>query len=163
MSFRWIISGRILIKFTPPYSSYQTEEDEQEEEEDAPHNLSQPQFSSLPPMINEPKSQMKNAFSTNFDPNQLLRSDSKYTLIPTDKDEEIVDDNHEVIEIHNGKQVHRYAVLSTDIDEEDEEEEEEETCLNDHQMIPRPMQSLPLPPTTPFQQSKSQSQLRIDP
>lgn len=101
-------------------------------------------------MINEPKSQMKNAFSTNFDPNQLLRSDSKYTLIPTDKDEEIVDDNHEVIEIHNGKQVHRYAVLSTDIDEEDEEEEEEETCLNDHQMIPRPMQSLPLPPPLRF-------------
>lgn len=104
-----------------------------EDEEDAPHNRSQPQFSSLPPVLNEPVSQMKNAFSTNFDPNQLFRSDSKYTLIPTDKDEEIVDDNHEVIEIHNGKQVHRYAVLPTDIDEEDEEEEQE-TCLSDQRI-----------------------------
>lgn len=87
---------------------------------------------------------MKNAFSTNFDPNQFLRSDSKYTLIPTDKDEEIVDDNHEVIEIHNGKQVHRYAVLSTDIDEEDEEEEEE-TCLS-NQMKTIPPQMRPQQP-----------------
>lgn len=74
---------------------------------------------------------MKNAFSTNFDPKQFILNESKYTLIPTEKDEEIVDDNHEVIEIHNGKGVHRYAVLSTEIDEEDEQGEEEETCLSD--------------------------------
>lgn len=133
-----LIDPRYLSSF---FSFNNNDHQEEEDEEETPHNRSQPQFSSLPPLINEPKTQLKNAFSTNFDPNQFLRSDSKYTLIPTDKDEEIVDDNHEVIEIHNGKQVHRYAVLSTDIDEEDEEEEEQETCLSD-QMIPqmRPQQ-----------------------
>lgn len=142
----------LIISLSPSSFSFTANDNEDEDEDEAPHNLSHPQFSSLPPTINnEPsKSQMKNAFSTNFDPNMLLRSDSRYTLIPTDKDEEIVDDNHEVIEIHNGKQVHRYAVLSTDIDEEDEEEEEE-TCLSDQMMMtpPLPPQMRPMLPQQP--------------
>ncbi|GAB0100190.1 hypothetical protein DMENIID0001_161940 [Sergentomyia squamirostris] len=87
------------------------------------------QFCSLPVNLSpEEQPKLKNAFSTNFDSKSFFLNDSRYTVIRTDKDEEIVDDNHEIIEIHNGS-VHRYAVLPTEEDPNDVHEQEE-TCLN---------------------------------
>lgn len=69
--------------------------------------------------------QLASAFSTDFisesmilvNPNGMQR----YAIVPTDDDEEVVDSNHEIIQMHNGR-AHRYAVIPTD---------EEETCLSD--------------------------------
>lgn len=44
----------------------------------------------------------------------------RYAIVPTDDDEEMVDANPEIIQMHNGR-AHRYAVIPTD---------EEETCLS---------------------------------
>lgn len=100
--------------------------DDENDGDELPHNYSD-QFTSLPP-ISSPKKEsngMMPAFSTDFGSKSFILFDQKshqrYAVVPTEENEEIVDDNHEIIQMHNGK-AHRYAVIPTD--------EEEETCLN---------------------------------
>lgn len=101
--------------------------------DELPHNYSD-QFASLPP-ISSPKKEggMMPAFSTDFGSKSFILFDQKnqqrYAVVPTEENEEIVDDNHEIIQMHNGK-AHRYAVIPTD--------EEEETCLNGNIEKPTP-------------------------
>lgn len=98
--------------------------DAEDDGDELPHNYSD-QFTSLPP-ISSPKKEggMMPAFSTDFGSKSFILFDQKnqqrYAVVPTEENEEIVDDNHEIIQMHNGK-AHRYAVIPTD---------EEETCLN---------------------------------
>jgi hypothetical protein len=105
---------------------------EDEEDNELPHNYSD-QFSSLPP-ISTPKKEggMMPAFSTDFGSKSFILFDQKshqrYAVVPTEENEELVDDNHEIIQMHNGK-AHRYAVIPTD---------EEETCLNENIEKPTP-------------------------
>lgn len=97
----------------------------EQDEEDLPDNYSA-QFASLPPTSSSPKKEggMMPAFSTDFGSKSFIifdqKSQQRYAVVPTEENEEIVDDNHEIIQMHNGK-AHRYAVIPTD---------EEETCLN---------------------------------
>ena len=94
--------------------------------DELPHNYSDTAFSSLPPLISSPKREggLVPAFSTDFGSKSFILFDQKnqqrYAVVETEENEEIVDDNHEIIQMHNGK-THRYAVIPTD---------EEETCLN---------------------------------
>lgn len=98
--------------------------DPEDDGDELPHNYSD-QFSSLPP-ISSPKREtgMIPAFSTDFGSKSFILFDQKnhqrYAVVEQEENEEIVDDNHEIIQMQNGK-VHRYAVIPTD---------EEETCLN---------------------------------
>lgn len=108
-------------------------------------------FTSLPPNVstsshNESSmsgSRLKSAFSTDFVANKSLvlfdqKSQQRYAIVPTAEDEELVDANEEIIQMHNGR-AHRYAVIPTaSDDEEEEEEEEDETCLSgsDFEMSP---------------------------
>ena len=92
--------------------------------EELPYNFSD-QFLSLPPNSSPNKENgMLPAFSTDFGSKSFILFDQKshqrYAVVPTEENEEIVDNNHEIIQMHNGK-AHRYAVIPTD---------EEETCLN---------------------------------
>jgi hypothetical protein len=97
---------------------------DEDDDDELPHNYSD-QFSSLPP-ISSPKKEggMVPAFSTDFGSKSFIifdqKSHQRYAVVPTEENEELVDDNHEIIQMHNGK-AHRYAVIPTD---------EEETCLN---------------------------------
>lgn len=100
--------------------------------EELPYNFSD-QFLSLPPNSSPKKENgMLPAFSTDFGSKSFILFDQKnhqrYAVVPTEENEEIVDDNHEIIQMHNGK-AHRYAVIPTD---------EEETCLNGDFEKPRP-------------------------
>ncbi|XP_059613920.1 uncharacterized protein LOC132260036 [Phlebotomus argentipes] len=96
------------------------------------------QFCSLPVNFSpEEQPKLKNAFSTNFDSKSFFLNDSRYTVFPTDKDEEIVDDNHEIIEIHSGKKKHRYAVVPTEEDPDDIQEQEETSMSTNFQTIAR--------------------------
>lgn len=107
--------------------------DPEEDNDELPHNYSD-QFSSLPP-ISSPRKEggMMPAFSTDFGSKSFIifdqKSQQRYAVVPTEENEEIVDDNHEIIQMHNGK-AHRYAVIPTD--------EEEETCLNGNFYKPIP-------------------------
>jgi hypothetical protein len=102
------------------------------------HNLSD-QFCSLPPM--SPMSPMdenklKAAFSTDFGSKSFIlydqKSQQKFTVVPTEDNEEFVDadKSNEIIQMHNGR-AHRYAVIPT---EDEDEEEEEETCLSNESL-----------------------------
>ncbi|XP_075148856.1 sanpodo [Haematobia irritans] len=79
---------------------------------------------------------IKHAFSSDFGSKTFLivdkNSNQRYQMVPTAEDEELVDDNHEIIQMHNGK-AHRYAVIPAE-DEDDYEEgndrDQEETCLS---------------------------------
>uniref|UniRef100_A0A1I8PL11 Uncharacterized protein n=1 Tax=Stomoxys calcitrans TaxID=35570 RepID=A0A1I8PL11_STOCA len=79
-------------------------------------------------------SKIKHAFSSDFGSKTFLivdkNSNQRYQMVPTAEDEELVDDNHEIIQMHNGK-AHRYAVIPAE-DEDDYEEgnDQEETCLS---------------------------------
>lgn len=84
-------------------------------------------FTSLPPVpttSREVETGLTSAFSTDFINKSMILVDQnsmqRYAIVPTDDDEEMVDSNHEIIQMHNGR-VHRYAVIPTD---------EEETCLS---------------------------------
>ncbi|CAD6992266.1 unnamed protein product [Ceratitis capitata] len=78
---------------------------------------------------------IKHAFSSDFGSKTFLivdkNSNQRYQMVPTAENEELVDDNQEIIQMHNGR-AHRYAVIPTE--EEDEvlmtQDEEEETCLS---------------------------------
>ncbi|XP_063702022.1 uncharacterized protein LOC134832064 [Culicoides brevitarsis] len=96
------------------------------------HNLSADQFTSLPPMVNASSNanittpgRLVSAFSTDFGSKSFVLYDQKsmqrYEVVPTEENEELVDPNHEIIQMQNGR-AHRYAMIPT--------EEEEETCLN---------------------------------
>lgn len=103
-----------------------------DDDEDLNQNLSD-QFMSLPP-TSSPNvgGGMMPAFSTDFGSKSFIifdqKSHQRYAVVPTEENEEIVDDNHEIIQMHNGK-AHRYAVIPTD---------EEETCLNGDFVKPTP-------------------------
>ncbi|XP_067632888.1 uncharacterized protein spdo [Eurosta solidaginis] len=103
-------------------------------------------FTSLPPALERaappitkqlqplaPK--IKHAFSSDFGSKSFLivdkNSNQRYQMVPTAEDEELVDDNQEIIQMHNGR-AHRYAVIPTEEDDRmlDDEDEEEETCLS---------------------------------
>lgn len=104
---------------------------EHDYEDELPHNFSD-QFLSLPPISSPNEGGMMPAFSTDFGSKSFILFDQKnmqrYAVVPTEENEEIVDDNHEIIQMHNGK-AHRYAVIPTD---------EEETCLNGDFVKPTP-------------------------
>ncbi|XP_061394309.1 uncharacterized protein LOC133329864 [Musca vetustissima] len=77
---------------------------------------------------------IKHAFSSDFGSKTFLivdkNSNQRYQMVPTAEDEELVDDNQEIIQMHNGK-AHRYAVIpAEDDDDEYENNNEEETCLS---------------------------------
>lgn len=84
-------------------------------------------FTSLPAIIPQEDNGQKlvSAFSTDFINKSMILVDQmsmqRYAIVPTDDDEEMVDSNHEIIQMHNGR-AHRYAVIPTD---------EEETCLSE--------------------------------
>lgn len=60
------------------------------------------------------------AFSSDFINNTFGSSEQngtqRYTIVPTDDDEDLVDSNHEIIEMCNGR-AHRYAVIPADDNE----------------------------------------------
>ncbi|XP_073817114.1 sanpodo [Musca autumnalis] len=77
---------------------------------------------------------IKHAFSSDFGSKTFLivdkNSNQRYQMVPTAEDEELVDDNQEIIQMHNGK-AHRYAVIPAEDDDDDyENNNEEETCLS---------------------------------
>lgn len=77
-------------------------------------------FCSLPAFTPQDDQKLVSAFSTDFINKSMILVDQKsmqrYTIVPTDDDEEVVDSNHEILEMHNGR-VHRYAVIPTDEEE----------------------------------------------
>ncbi|XP_028894382.2 uncharacterized protein LOC105209433 [Zeugodacus cucurbitae] len=106
-------------------------------------------FTSLPPVFERARSahpitkqpqplapKIKHAFSSDFGSKTFLivdkNSNQRYQMVPTAEDEELVDDNQEIIQMHNGR-AHRYAVIPTE-EEADHmlgaADEEEETCLS---------------------------------
>lgn len=80
-------------------------------------------FASLPPvmpLIHTSSRIMQPAFSTDFGSKSFIMFDQKkYEIVPTEENEEIVDENHELIQIHNGK-THRYAVIPTEDDQDEQ-------------------------------------------
>ncbi|XP_053947388.1 uncharacterized protein LOC128856055 [Anastrepha ludens] len=105
-------------------------------------------FTSLPPafecgkaarpIVKQPQPsapKIKHAFSSDFGSKAFLivdkNSNQRYQMVPTAEDEELVDDNQEIIQMHNGR-AHRYAVVPTEDENEmlAAEDEEEETCLS---------------------------------
>uniref|UniRef100_A0A182NR66 RNA helicase n=1 Tax=Anopheles dirus TaxID=7168 RepID=A0A182NR66_9DIPT len=109
-------------------------EEEEEDEDDGVHNLSD-QFRSLPPMMSSHStaldqhsgSRLKNAFSSDFGSKSFIlydqRNNQRFEMVPTEEDEELVDENQEIIQMHNGR-AHRYAIIPSVADDEDE------TCLS---------------------------------
>lgn len=101
-------------------------------------NLSD-QFCSLPPFSSNlsqtPQNRLKNAFSSDFGSKSFIlydqKSNQRYEVVPTEDDEELVDPNHEIIQMHNGR-AHRYAVIPT---------EDDETCLDEDQFNKNDLQS----------------------
>ncbi|XP_039962657.1 uncharacterized protein LOC120776158 [Bactrocera tryoni] len=106
-------------------------------------------FTSLPPVFERGRAthpiakqpqaltpKIKHAFSSDFGSKTFLivdkNSNQRYQMVPTAENEELVDDNQEIIQMHNGR-AHRYAVIPTEEEEENmlaAEDEEEETCLS---------------------------------
>ncbi|XP_034485695.1 myb-like protein Q [Drosophila innubila] len=103
------------------------------------------QFASLPPTLNslpvKPPAKIKHAFSSDFGSKTFLivdkNSNQRYQMVPTAEDEELVDENQEIIQMHNGR-AHRYAVIPTEADDEDLAEEsshiQQETCLSNTEL-----------------------------
>lgn len=78
-------------------------------------------FTSLPVFTTqEDQRKIKPAFSSDFINKSMVLVDQnsmqRYTVVPTDDDEEVVDSNHEIIEMCNGR-AHRYAIIPTDDDD----------------------------------------------
>lgn len=92
------------------------EKDEEKEEEEGESYISLPAFT---PQDIGPK--LISGFSSDFINKSMFLVDrnsmQRYTIVPTDDDEEVVDANHEIIEMHNGR-LHRYAVIPTDDEKE---------------------------------------------
>lgn len=89
-----------------------TEFANEDEDEDDDNFTSLPVFNS-----HEDDGKLVSAFSTDFINKSIVLIDQnnmqRYTVVPTDDDEEVVDSNHEIIEMYQGR-VHRYAVIPTD-------------------------------------------------
>lgn len=90
-------------------------------------------FTSLPTFTSQQNNQkLISAFSTDFINKSMILLDQnsmqRYAIVPTDDDEDVVDSNHEIIEMHNGR-AHRYAVIPTD-DDETCIDEKTETSMN---------------------------------
>ncbi|XP_058452033.1 uncharacterized protein LOC131430828 isoform X2 [Malaya genurostris] len=91
------------------------------------------QFRSLPPLSSPPnainQNRLKNAFSSDFGSKSFVlydqKSNQRYEVVPTEDNEELVDPNHEIIQMHNGR-AHRYAVIPA---------EDDETCLTEESNI----------------------------
>lgn len=122
-----------------------------------PANLSD-QFCSLPPLSSPPlqtapQNRLKNAFSSDFGSKSFIlydqKSNQRYEVVPTEDNEELVDPNHEIIQMHNGR-AHRYAVIPT---------EDEESCLNED--TDEEVRKLPPPP--PQKDYLTKSQLNLTP
>lgn len=82
------------------------------------HEKEEDSFTSLPAFTpHEDSRKLISAFSSDFINKSMILVDQnsmqRYTIVPTDDDEEVVDSNHEIIEMCNGR-VHRYAVIPTD-------------------------------------------------
>uniref|UniRef100_A0A6P4G365 Probable basic-leucine zipper transcription factor R n=1 Tax=Drosophila rhopaloa TaxID=1041015 RepID=A0A6P4G365_DRORH len=138
-----------LDRYSSRHGLHEAEEPHSFHEE--PHQ--ETQFASLPPILNLPpkprsnnnnnpnpnQSQIKHAFSSDFGSKTFLivdkNSNQRYQMVPTAEDEELVDENQEIIQMHNGR-AHRYAVVPTDADEDDlaEEQEQQETCLSNMEL-----------------------------
>ncbi|XP_016951382.1 putative mediator of RNA polymerase II transcription subunit 26 [Drosophila biarmipes] len=126
------------------------------QEEEEPHSFheephQETQFASLPPVLNLPpkprntsgnpnQTQIKHAFSSDFGSKTFLivdkNSNQRYQMVPTAEDEELVDENQEIIQMHNGR-AHRYAVVPTDADDDEDlqdEQEQQETCLSNMEL-----------------------------
>lgn len=79
-------------------------------------------FTSLPVFTTqEDNRKLVPAFSSDFINKSMVLLDQnntmqRYTIVPTDDDEEVVDSNHEIIEMCNGR-AHRYAIIPTDDDD----------------------------------------------
>lgn len=72
---------------------------------------------------------LKPAFSTDFVANKSLilvdqKSQQRYAIVPTAEDEELVDANEEIIQMHNGR-AHRYAVIPTTQSGDDDDDDDE--------------------------------------
>lgn len=93
------------------------------------HAEEEDSFASLPAFTPayEDSRKLISAFSSDFINKSMILVDQnnkqRYTIVPTDDDEDVVDSNHEIIEMYNGR-AHRYAVIPTD-----EEEEFSETII----------------------------------
>lgn len=87
---------------------------------------------------------LTSAFSTDFINKSMILVDQnsmqRYAIVPTDDDEDVVDSNHEIIEMYNGR-AHRYAVIPTDDDESciGEDFEYSTTRVNDNKDQPLPL------------------------
>ncbi|KAM7360048.1 sanpodo [Cochliomyia hominivorax] len=152
-----LVSARRYAKSQDDLDRYSSHQQlEQEEPHSFHEDPSAAPYASLPPILDQgqlpPKrkislqnrqssnqnlqqpAKIKHAFSSDFGSKTFLivdkNSNQRYQMVPTAEDEELVDDNHEIIQMHNGK-AHRYAMIPAE-DEEDYEQqrEEEETCLS---------------------------------
>lgn len=89
---------------------------------DEPRSLDSTQFASLPPSVHpqDELTKISRAFSSDFGSKPFVivdqKSQQRYAVVPTEENEELVDENHEIIQMHNGK-AHRYAVIPTDEEE----------------------------------------------
>lgn len=106
-------------------------------------------YTSLPPILHTPEQpKMRPAFSSDFGNSFVMMVDSKsnkrYAVVPQADDEDYVDDNQEIIQMHNGK-AHRYAIIPT---------EEEETCLSNSDL------NKPLQTSTPQKHYQSGTPIR---
>lgn len=77
--------------------------------------------------------QLASAFSSDFISDSMILVNpngiQRYAIVPTDDDEEVVDNNHEIIQMHNGR-AHRYAIIPTDDEEMSPKDElEVKTCV----------------------------------
>ncbi|XP_058129561.1 uncharacterized protein LOC131289230 [Anopheles ziemanni] len=127
-------NGRQRFQHDRTLEQDQQEDDGEEAEEEEMHNLSD-QFRSLPPMMSSHStaldqhsgSRLKNAFSSDFGSKSFIlydqRNNQRFEMVPTEEDEELVDENQEIIQMHNGR-AHRYAIIPSVADDEDE------TCLS---------------------------------
>ncbi|XP_017131447.1 GATA zinc finger domain-containing protein 10 [Drosophila elegans] len=136
-------------------------------EEEEPHSFheephQETQFASLPPTLNLPpkprshtnnnnsnnpnanQTKIKHAFSSDFGSKTFLivdkNSNQRYQMVPTAEDEELVDENQEIIQMHNGR-AHRYAMVPTEADEDDDleqdqqdQQDQQETCLSNMEL-----------------------------
>ncbi|XP_060646474.1 putative uncharacterized protein DDB_G0271606 [Drosophila nasuta] len=143
----------------------QSDEEPHSFHEEPQQQQQETQFASLPPNINalpakptqQPK--IKHAFSSDFGSKTFLivdkNSNQRYQMVPTAEDEELVDENQEIIQMHNGR-AHRYAVIPTEADDDDELEEqlqlEQETCLSNTELS----QTYNVRTSTPQQQKQQQ-------
>uniref|UniRef100_A0A182TXK5 Uncharacterized protein n=1 Tax=Anopheles melas TaxID=34690 RepID=A0A182TXK5_9DIPT len=134
------------------------ENDDREDDDGGVHNLSD-QFRSLPPMMSSHStaldqhsgSRLKNAFSSDFGSKSFIlydqRNNQRFEMVPTEEDEELVDDNQEIIQMHNGR-AHRYAIIPSIADDEDE------TCLSNGGVMDEPPTAIHRTPSSLSQQQQ---------